>query len=76
MLLVTSKLGCRSAQKIIKITARPLWPLLFRVEFWGRRVLGSLSFGVIEFSCRVLGSLSFGVVLGSLSFGVVEFWGC
>ena len=37
-------------------------------KFWGRQVLGLLSFGVVKFCGRR--------VLGLSSFGVVEFWGC
>ena len=59
----TSKLSCRSAKKIIKITARPLWPLLFKVEFQSRQNLGLLRFGDVEiWGRRDLESSRFGIV--------------
>ena len=69
-------------EKSIKITARSPLALVFRVDkFWNHRVIGSLSFGFVEFrGRRVSVSSSFGVVkfwvhqvMRSSSFGFVEF---
>ena len=57
---------------------------LFRVEFQGRQILGSLNFGVVEFWGGRVSALSrFGVVeiwgrrvLESSKFGVIEIRGC
>ena len=79
--MITSNLSCRSGNRIVKITAPPPVALVFEkslgrrvlgssrlwVEFWGRRVLGPSSFGVVEFGGRR--------VRGSSSSGVVEFGG-